>query len=196
MSRKVLELSLSAFLIACTVTLIVGIISLRPFFNSSLQVMDDSHSVLQSSTLLINELAEGMTEGKKAPGEIIKMLQNSSGLIQQMTEAIAETKDTPKELASLLQEIRLLVGEMKDTVVEAKKSQMEIAKSTNEATDVIFEVAIATAAAALAEQRIITPTDADEMIIQSIKTIESRSERLGKLARSLNDFRVRQRRPY
>ena len=168
MSKKVLELSLSAFLVVSTVALIFGIVSLRPFLNSSLNVMNDSHSVLQGSSLLIKE----------------------------MTEAIAETKDTPKELSSLLQEIRLLVVEMKDTVAEAKNSQMEITKSANDASDVIFELAIAMAAAALEEERIITPTDADEMIIQSIKTIESRSDRLGKLARSLNDFRVRKRRPY
>ena len=196
MSRKVLELSLSGFLIACTIALIVCIVSLMPFLKSSQQVMNDSHAMLQSSTLLLNEMKEGMVEGKKAPGEIINMLQNSNELIQQMTQTIAETKDTPKELASLLQEIRLLVGEMKDTVVEAKKSQMEIAESANVTADVLFELAIAAAATAMEEQRIITPTDADEMIIESIKTIENRSERLGKLARSLNDYRIRQRRRY
>jgi hypothetical protein len=158
--------------------------------------MNDSQSVLKGSSLLINEMTDGMVEGKKASGEIVNFLKNSNELVQQMTQTIAETKDTPRELASLLQEIRLLTGEMKNTVVEAKKSQMEIAESASVATEVIFEVAIGTLAAALAEERIITPTDADEMIIQSINAIEVHSERFGKLARSLNDFRLRQRRPY
>jgi hypothetical protein len=78
---------------------------------------------------------------------------------------------------------------MKDTVVEAKKSQTELAESANNAADIIIELGISSAAA-LAEQRVLSPTDADEMIIQSIMTIESRSERLGKIARSINDFRI------
>lgn len=118
------------------------------------------------------------------------LLQNSSALVQEITQAVADTKETPKELAGLLQEIRLLVTEMKDTVVEAKKSQIELTESANNATDIIIELGIASAAAALAEQRVLSPTDADEIIIQSIMTIESRSERLGKIARSINDFRI------
>ena len=164
--------------------------------SSSLKAVDDSNEMMKYSTSLLKELTEGAAEGKKAPVEMVKFLQSSSALIQEMTSAVAGAKDTPKELSGLLQEIRLLVGEMKDTVVEAKKSQKEIAESANVTADVLFELAIAAAATAMEEQRIITPTDADEMIIESIKTIENRSERLGKLARSLNDFRIRQRRRY
>ena len=91
MSRKVLELSLSAFLIAFTVILIVGIISLRPFFNSSLQVMNDSHSVLQSSSLLINEMASGMVEGKKD-----QLGQLGSGHAKQLTLQIKWPKIVSK----------------------------------------------------------------------------------------------------
>ena len=57
---------------------------------------------------------------------------------------------------------------MKETVVEAQKSQLELAESAENATDIIIELGIASAAAALAEERILSPTDADEMIIQSI----------------------------
>jgi len=190
MSRKILDVSLSIFLIVCAVSLIIGIFSLRPLFSSSLKVMDGTHDMMKYSTSLLQELAGGVTEGKKAPVEFVKLLQNSSTLVQEMTQAVSETRDTPKELAGLLQEIRLLVTEMKDTVVEAKKSQTELAESANNATEIIIEFGIASAAAALAEQRVLSPTDADEMIIQSIMTIESRSERLGKIARSINNFRI------
>lgn len=196
MSKKVLELSLSLFVVACTISLVVGTILLWPFLKSSQEVMDGSYSMLQSSTVLLNQIAEGAAEGKKAPGEMVKMLQSSNELLQQMTRTVAETRDAPKEFADLLKEIRLLVGEMQVTVAEAKKSQIEIAQSANVATDVLFELAIAAAASAMEEERILTPTDADEIIIESIKGIESHSERLGKLARSINDFRVRQRKRY
>ncbi|UCF94149.1 MAG: hypothetical protein JSW39_08325 [Desulfobacterales bacterium] len=196
MSRKVLDLSLAIFPIVCAISLIVGIFLLRPLFSSSLTVMYDSHGVLQNGTSLLKELTEAVAEGKHAPGEMIKLVQDEGELVQEMARAIAEAKGTPKELAGLLQEIRLLVAEMKATVVEAKKSQMELAASAANAADIMVELGIAAVAAALAEQRVIAPTDADEMIVQSIKTIESRSARLGRLTRSLNDFRIRHRRPY
>ena len=41
------------------------------------------------------------------------------------------------------------------------------------------------------EQRIISPTDADRMILQSIGEIEKRSDRLGQLAKYINDARIR-----
>jgi TolA-binding protein len=191
MSRKVLDVSLSIFLIVCSVSLIIGIFSLRPLFSSSLKVMDGSHDMVKQSTSLLQELTAGVAEGKKTPAEIVKLLQHGSVLVEELAQAISQTKDTPKELAGLLQEIRLLVAQMKETVVDAQKSQLELAESAENATDIIIEFGIASAAAALAEERILSPTDADQMIIQSITEIEKRSERLGKIARSINDFRLR-----
>ena len=156
--------------------------------------MDGSQDMMKYSTALLQELTEGAADGKKAPAEMVKLLQNSSILVQELAQAVAETKDTPKELAGLLQEIRLLVAEMKEAAAEAKQYQLELAESANNATDIIIELGIASAAAALAEERVLSPTDADEMIIQSITAIESRSERLGKIARSVNDFRIRSQR--
>ena len=42
---------------------------------------------------------------------------------------------------------------------------------------------------ALSEERIISSAEADSMILQSIETIEGRSERFGKLAKSVIDFK-------
>ncbi len=57
--------------------------------------------------------------------------------------------------------------------------------------DTIYEIGIATAVIALEEERIISPTDADRMILQSITEIEKRSDRLGQLAKYVNDARIR-----
>ena len=189
MTKRVLEISLTVFLIACIIALIVGFFSLKPFYESGLKLMADSHEVLQDSKVLIKELTETAAETQQTPAEFAKMLQSSNLLFQEMTEAIAETKDTPKELVSLLQEIRLLAGEIKVTVSEAQKSQNTLAQSANNARDILYEFAVASFILSLSEERIISTSEADKMILQSIETIEGRSERLGKLAKSIVDYR-------
>jgi signal transduction histidine kinase len=119
--------------------------------------------------------------------------KNSNLLFKEMTDAIEETKDAPKELVKLLQEIRLLTVEIKATVTAAKKSQSELAQSANNARDVLYELAIASFILAMSEERIISYAEADLMILQSIETIEGRSERFGKLANSIIDYRKRKR---
>ena len=193
MTKRILEISLSLFLIACVIALIIGIFSLKPFYDSGLKIMADSQEVLQDSKVLIKELTEGIAETKKTPTELVKMLQNSNLLFKEMTKAIEETKDAPKELVKLLQEIRLLAGEVKDTVTVAKKSQNELAESANNARDILYEIAIASFILALSEERIISTAEADQMILKSIETIEGRSERFGQLAKSVIDFRKLQR---
>ena len=193
MTKRVLEISLSVFLIACVIALIVGFFSLKPYYDSGLKIMADSHEVLQDSKVLIKELIETAAETQKTPTELVKMLQNSNVLFQEMTDAIGETKDTPKELVKLLQEIRLLAGEIKETVSEARKSQNEIAQSANNARDVFYELAIASFILTLSEEKMISYAEADKMILQSIETIEGRSERFGKLAKSIVDYRKGQR---
>ncbi len=193
MTKKILEISLSFFVIACVIALIIGILSLKPFYNSGLKIMADSQEVLQDSKQLIKELREGVAETKKTSNELVKMLQNSSLLFKEMTEAIVETKDTPKELVKLIQEIRLLAGEINDTVTEAKISQSELSQSANNARDILYELALASFILALSEERIISSSEADQMILQSIETIEGRSERFGELAKSIIDYRKSQR---
>jgi methyl-accepting chemotaxis protein len=193
MTKRVLEISISVLAIACVIALIIGFFSLKPFYNSGLKIMADSHEVLQDSKLLIKELREGVAETKKTSNELVKLLQNSSLLFKEMTEAVGEANETPKEFVKLIQEIRLLAGEVKDTVSEAKKSQIEMAKSADRTKDILYELAIASFVLALSEERIISYVEADQMILQSIETIEGRSERFGKLAKSIIDFKKGQR---
>jgi uncharacterized phage infection (PIP) family protein YhgE len=270
MTKRILEISLSVFVITCVLALIIGIFSLKPFYNSGLKLMEDSHEVLQNSKALIKELREGVAETKKTSTELVKMLQNSSVLFNEMTGAVEETKDTPKEFVKLLQEIRLLAGEIKNTVYEANKSQSELTQggkvlikdlregiaetkktsielvkmlqnssllfegmtgiieetkdtpkelvsllkeirllageikdtvseaqrsqntltqSANNARDILYEFAIASFILSLSEERIISTAEADQMILESIETIEGRSERFGKLAKGIIDYR-------
>jgi hypothetical protein len=193
MTKRIMEISLSVFLIACLIALIIGFFSLKPFYNSGLEVMEESHAVLLDSKILIKELTEGIVETKKTPTELIKMLQNSNALFKEMTAAIEETKDTPKELVKLLQEIRLLAGQIKYTVSEAQKSQNELAQSAYNARDILYELAIASFILALSEERVIENAEAEQMVLESIETIEGRSERFGKLAKSIIDYRSGQR---
>ena len=193
MTKRILEASLSLFLIACVIALIIGFLSLKPFYDSGLKVVEESHAVLQDSKILIKELTDGIVETKKTPSELAKMLKNSNALFKEMTAAIEETKDMPKELVKLLQEIRLLSGEIKNTVTEAQKSQNELAQSAYNARDILYELAIASFILALSEESIIENAEADQLVLESIKTIEGRSERFGKLAKSIIDYRSGQK---
>jgi hypothetical protein len=184
-----MEISLSLFLIACVLALIIGFLSLKPLYHSGLKLMAESHATLQDSKVLIKELTEVIAETKKSPIELSKMLQNSNLLFKEMTQAIQETKDTPTELVKLLQEIRLLTGEIKNTVTAAQESQSDIVQSANDTRDVLYELALASFILALSEERIISYAEADLMILQSIETIEGRSERFGKLAKSIVAYR-------
>lgn len=75
-----------------------------------------------------------------------------------------------------------------------KQVQEEIIQSAKEIKDVLFEAGLATAVIALSEQNIVPPTDAEKMIAESIDKIDKHSERLGKLAEYINDFRIKQER--
>ena len=193
MTKKILEASFSLFLIACVIALIIGFLSLKPFYDSGLKVVEESHAVLQDSKILIKELTDGIVETKKTPSELAKMLKNSNALFKEMTAAIEETKDMPKELVKLLQEIRMLSGEIKNTVTQAQKSQNELAQSAYNARDILYELAIASFILALSEERVLENTEAEQMVLESIEAIEGRSERFGKLAKSIIDYRKGQR---
>jgi len=69
-------------------------------------------------------------------------------------------------------------------------TQQEILKTTEETKTLITEVGISVALIAMEEAEMIKPVDANKMIEESIKNIENKSERLGKLARLLNESRI------
>jgi hypothetical protein len=65
-------------------------------------------------------------------------------------------------------------------------------KGAEETKSILTEVGYAVAIVAMTENEMIPPAAANEMIDQSLKTINSHSDRLGKLAKILNDFRINQ----
>jgi hypothetical protein len=128
MTKKILELSLSFFLVACGVSLLIGLYSLKP--------------IIDSGQLVLNE-------GKA------------------------------------------LITDSRNRLQESRETEAELLKSATDMKDTIYEIGIASAVIALEEQRIISPTDADRMILQSIDEIGKRSDRLGQLAKYINDARIR-----
>ena len=189
MTKKILEISLSVFVIVCVAALIFGIYSLRPYYNSGLKLIEDSQAVLQDSQVLIKELRVGISETQNTSTQLAKMIENSAQLFDEMTQAIEETKDTPKELVNLLQETRLLAEQIKETVTEAKQAHSDYTLSVNNTRDVLYELAMASFILSLSEEDIIPAAQADQMILQSIETIEGRSERFGKIANSIIEYR-------
>jgi hypothetical protein len=66
---------------------------------------------------------------------------------------------------------------------ETRSNQEALMKGAEETKSILTEVGYAVAIVAMTE---------NEMIDQSLKTINSHSDRLGKLAKILNDFRINQ----
>ena len=131
MTRKILDLSLSFFLIACGICFLIGIFSLKPILSST-QIM--------------------------------------------------------------FEEGRNLLVDARTHLKESKELQSDLIKTTTDVRDVAFELGIAALTIGMSEQKIILPTDADRIVLKSIEGIEKRSERLGELAKYINDFRINQQR--
>lgn len=75
-----------------------------------------------------------------------------------------------------------------------KQAQEEMINSANEIKDLLFEVGLAAAVVSLSEEKIIPPADAEDMIAESLNKINRYSERLGKIARYINNYRINQQR--
>ena len=77
---------------------------------------------------------------------------------------------------------------------ETRQAQAEIIQTSKEVQEVIFEAGMAFAVIALSEEKIIPPTEAEKMITESIEKIDGHSDRLGTLAKYINDYRIEQQR--
>ena len=75
-------------------------------------------------------------------------------------------------------------------IEETRVNQEKDIKGAEEIEVMLTEVGYATAVMAMTENRMIKPADANKMIEQSVTTIEAHSDRLGKLARLVNEFRI------
>ena len=75
-------------------------------------------------------------------------------------------------------------------IEETRMNQKQIMKGAEETRVIVTELGYTAAVLAMLENKMIQPSDANNMIEHSINTIKTHSERLGKLAKLLNDFRI------
>jgi len=75
-------------------------------------------------------------------------------------------------------------------IEETRINQAQIMKGAEETRVIVTELGYAAAVLAMMENRMIQPADANKMIEESVTTIEAHSERLGKLAKLINEFRI------
>jgi NhaP-type Na+/H+ and K+/H+ antiporter len=135
MTKSLLEISLSIFLIACSVVLI---------------------SIAINGKTIVESYVSAKTEQIELANELKKTIETFSSKYFSMLE----------------------------TQSQAQKSLIETSKKIN---SVIFEAGLAFGARALEEERAISPSDSNKIITQSLDNIMKESDRLGLLAKALND---------
>ena len=86
--------------------------------------------------------------------------------------------------------IKPVINSQRLLIDETRLNQEKIIKEAENIKAIITEWGYAFAVTEMMENEIIPPATANKMLAESIVTIENHSERLGKLARLLNDFRI------
>ncbi|GEM_PF-2844940 len=77
-------------------------------------------------------------------------------------------------------------------IEETRANQEKVMKAAEETRAVLAELGYATVVLAMMENKMIQPDEGNAMIAKSVRQIEQHSERLGKLARIVNEFRIKQ----
>ena len=88
--------------------------------------------------------------------------------------------------------LKPMIESQKRLAEETRSNQEALMKGAEETKSIITELGYAVAIVAMTENEMIPPAAANEMIDQSLKSINSHSDRLGKLAKILNDYRLNQ----
>jgi hypothetical protein len=115
---------------------------------------------------------------------LIAIAFNGKTIVESYVKAKTAQIETANELKNTIEKFSSKYFSIIETQSQAQKSLIETSKKINA---VIFEAGIAVGARALEEERGISPTDANKIINQSIDNIMIHSERLGILAKALND---------
>ena len=71
-------------------------------------------------------------------------------------------------------------------IEDARKTQRELVLAGKKIQEVLFEAGFAVAVIAMADEKIIPPTDAEKMVSESLDKISQHSERMGTLAKYIN----------
>lgn len=114
MSKKILELSLSLFLIVCSVSLIVGIISVKSLLDSRLQLLEEAQKSEAEAMKFVNEFSEVMTEVGYA-SLVLSMSEErmippakADILLEKSVDKIGQHSERFGELARYMNEYRIL----------------------------------------------------------------------------------------
>lgn len=170
MPRKILEISVAVFFITASCLMVYSVVSMKPLITAAIHFLDDSRAIVRETQKAIEATANAQ----------IRMVDSAENISRSMNNLL----DTS---SALIQETKTAMG-------EARESQEQLMHSAEDVQTVLYEMAIGIAVIAMAEERMISPTDAEDLIVQSINTIEKRSERMGKIARLVNDYRLQQSR--
>lgn len=88
--------------------------------------------------------------------------------------------------------LKPLIESQRLLIEETRANQEQVMKAAEETRVLVTELGYAAAVLAMMENRMIQPADANKMIEESVNTIDAHSNRLGKLAKMLNEFRINQ----
>jgi hypothetical protein len=115
---------------------------------------------------------------------LISVVINGKTIVESYVSAKTVQIETANELKNTIVNFSSKYFSIMETQSQAQKSLIETSKKVNA---VIFEAGIAFGARALEEEGGISPTDSNRIINQSIDNIMKESDRLGVLAKALND---------
>jgi len=82
------------------------------------------------------------------------------------------------------------LGECRALIAETWATQDAFVASTAEAQELVTEVGYALVTDAMAEERMVPPAEANQMIEESLAKVDEISPRFGKLARIVNNRRI------
>lgn len=135
MTKKILEASLSVFLVVCTLVLILMMLNWKPIIDKYSASIDAQINTANTLKVSIDNLSS--------------------------------------EYLSLLR--------------EQAKNQKALLENFNKSNTVLYEAGIAIGSRFMEAEGSMSPTDANRIIIDSISKINKVDERLGTLAKALND---------
>lgn len=90
--------------------------------------------------------------------------------------------------------LRPLLHSQQLLVEDTRRNQAQLMQAATDTKVIVTELSYALAAVALLENRMIQPAEANRMIEESVAAIGAHSDRLGRLAKLLNEVRLPEQR--
>jgi len=177
MSKKILEISLSVFLIVCSISLLFGIKSLGPVLESQNQLVEMRQ---QNQKEVLSALKSGVSS--------ITLFLDSRRQFIETTQQ--NQKEALSALASGVASVQSMFDSQRLLIENAHQNQEEIYDSADDLKSLIIDISYAIAVIGMIEERMIPPATGDKMLNETINDISEKSERFGELAEYLNEYRI------